>query len=104
MSSNNAVRAAICRRIFLDQEDDHPRDVRQEADRRSICAERGSQVIEPVYCDNDISASQGMTRASYERVLADIDGRETTRKADRRCGVLAISGMRTDYEGFMNLI
>ena len=68
----NTTRAAIYVRISQDEDDEKKGVVRQQADCRGICADRGWDVIEPVYEDNDITASKGRFRASYERLLGDI--------------------------------
>ncbi len=73
MSRNDTVRAAIYVRISQDEDDDKKGVVRHQADCRDICAERGWHVIEPIFEDNDITASKGKQRQQYERLLADIN-------------------------------
>ena len=69
---SNTTRAAIYVRISEDRDDQQLGVERQRQDCLKLCADRGWDAIEPVYEDNDISASKGKLRASYQRLLADI--------------------------------
>jgi site-specific DNA recombinase len=51
------TRAAIYCRISSDRDDERLGVERQETDCRRRCAERGWDVIEPPYFDNDITAA-----------------------------------------------
>lgn len=67
------TRAAIYARISRDKVGEALGVARQEADCRKLCADRGWEVIEPPYIDNDVSAyDPSKTRAHYERLLRDI--------------------------------
>jgi DNA invertase Pin-like site-specific DNA recombinase len=79
LTRNNApVRAAIYTRISQAEKDPKKAKAlgvdRQEEDCRRLCIERGWEVVEPVYCDDGISASKYSTkpRPQYERLLNDI--------------------------------
>ena len=45
---------------------------RQEADCRALAGRLGWDVVEPIYCDNDVSAYSGKPRPGYRRLLADL--------------------------------
>ena len=67
------MRAALYCRISSDRADERLGVERQERDLRGICAERGWDVIEPPYVDNDLSASEPRkVRPEYKRLLEDI--------------------------------
>jgi site-specific DNA recombinase len=44
---------------------------RQEPPCRKLCLDRGWEVNEPIYCDNDLSAYSGKRRPQYQRLLQD---------------------------------
>jgi len=68
-----ATRAAIYCRISSDRDDDRLGVDRQEQDCRTLCEDRGWTVIEPIYVDNNISASGKAERAQYQKLLQDIE-------------------------------
>jgi DNA invertase Pin-like site-specific DNA recombinase len=67
-------RAAIYARISRDREGAGLGVDRQEADSRALARRLGWEVIEPVYCDNDLSAYTGKPRPAYRQLLADLQG------------------------------
>lgn len=64
------MHAAIYLRISSDPTGEQLGVTRQREDCERLCAEKGWTPVE--YVDNDISASSGKRRPSYERMLADI--------------------------------
>lgn len=66
------TRAALYTRISRDADDDHLGVQRQEDDLRKLCADRQWDVIEPPYCDNNLSASSGVDRPAYQKLVKDI--------------------------------
>jgi site-specific DNA recombinase len=66
-------RAAIYARISDDTEGLALGVTRQIKDGQELAARKGWQVIEPLYVDNDISATRGKARPEYERLLRDMD-------------------------------
>ena len=76
MTRTKAIRCGIYARISSDRDGGALGVKRQEADCRRIAADRGWQVIEPAYIDNDISAAdRRKVRPAYNRLLADIRAR-----------------------------
>lgn len=77
--AGNAVRAAVYCRISSDRDNDRLGVERQEADCRKLCADRGWEVVEPPYVDNDISAAdvpgkrRRLVRPEFDRLRADIE-------------------------------
>jgi site-specific DNA recombinase len=69
------IRAGIYCRISRDAEGKQLGVERQEKDCRRIAKERGWEVIEPPYIDNDVSATKGSrkVREQYLRLLDDIE-------------------------------
>ncbi len=49
---------------------------RQEADCRALAERRGWEVIEPIYRDNDTSATSGKVRKDWKRLLAGLEAGE----------------------------
>jgi len=67
------MRAAVYCRISSDRDGERLGVERQEQDLRRICTERGWEVIEPPYVDNDLSAADPRkVRPEYKRLLEDI--------------------------------
>jgi DNA invertase Pin-like site-specific DNA recombinase len=73
MTRPTTIRAAIYTRISSDAGAGALGVARQEKDCRALCRDRGWQVIQPVYCDNDVTAAdRKKVRPAYQRLLADI--------------------------------
>lgn len=68
------MRAAIYARVSKDATRERLAVTRQEADCRTLCADRGWDVAS-VYADNDISASGRVARPAYGQLLAALDAR-----------------------------
>jgi DNA invertase Pin-like site-specific DNA recombinase len=67
------TRAAIYARISSDRDETRVGVEDQECQCRRLCADRGWEVIEPPYVDNDISAADPRKkRPEYDRLLADV--------------------------------
>jgi len=67
-----ATRAAVYCRISSDPDETQLGVDRQEKDCRKLCEDREWEVIEPIYVDNNISASGKAERKEYQRLLKDI--------------------------------
>jgi DNA invertase Pin-like site-specific DNA recombinase len=65
-------RAGIYARISSDREGAGLGVERQEADCRQFAHRLGWEVVEPVYCDNDLSAYTGKPRPAYRQLLTDL--------------------------------
>ena len=67
------TRAAIYARISSDRDDERLGVERQVDDCRRLCSDRGWDVIEPPYVDNDVSAADPRKRRpDHERLMTDI--------------------------------
>jgi site-specific DNA recombinase len=67
------LRAGIYARISSDREDERLGVDRQVEDCEQLCTDRGWK-IEQTYVDNSFSASSGVTRPEYQKLVGDIAG------------------------------
>ncbi|MGD0255477.1 MAG: recombinase family protein [Acidimicrobiales bacterium] len=74
MVESPQLRAGIYCRISEDRTGEALGVARHEADCRALAARRGWVVADPIYVDNDISASTGKRRPEYRRLLDDLKG------------------------------